>query len=137
MSLLGAIADSEDAAISGAPEFAIALRTQLLVGAASYAIQEQPEYEAAFGRPGGGGAGEEEAQEMLVGRLVLVPQGVLNPPSNPPLEQGPSTNSINARQQGELLTPCQLLCRGVWLAQGHALKGFQELSSCSCFRADT
>jgi hypothetical protein len=43
LSLVGVIADAEELAISGAPEFAIALRTQLLVGAASYAIQVRPE----------------------------------------------------------------------------------------------
>ncbi len=50
LSFLGLIADSEDHQISGAPEFGLALRTQLLVGGDTYAIQKQPEYEAAFGR---------------------------------------------------------------------------------------
>ncbi|GBF89796.1 hypothetical protein Rsub_02966 [Raphidocelis subcapitata] len=66
LSLLGLIADAQEQELSGAPEFAIALRTQLLVGGSTYAIQAQPEYEAAFGRPdaadgGGGGGGEGEA----------------------------------------------------------------------------
>jgi len=49
LSFAGLIADSEDLQITGAPEFGLALRTQLLVGGGTYAIQEQPEYAAAFG----------------------------------------------------------------------------------------
>ncbi|KAI8470399.1 MAG: hypothetical protein J3K34DRAFT_510286 [Monoraphidium minutum] len=69
LSLAGVIADSDDQQITGAPEFAIALRTQLLVGGTTYAIQAQPEYEAAFGRPdagdGGGGDGDGDAHVQV------------------------------------------------------------------------
>jgi hypothetical protein len=46
--MLGVIADNEDTVHTGAPEFPVAVRTQLLVGEASYAIQDQPAYAAAF-----------------------------------------------------------------------------------------
>lgn len=69
LSLLGLIANAERAVASGAPEFAIALRTQLLVGGDTYAIQAQPEYEAAFGRPeAAGGDGEVQVGARARGR---------------------------------------------------------------------
>lgn len=46
--MLGVIADNEDTVHTGAPEFPVAVRTQLLVGEVSYAIQDQPAYAAAF-----------------------------------------------------------------------------------------
>lgn len=48
LNMLGVIADNEDTVHTGAPEFPVAVRTQLLVGEASYAIQDQPAYAAAF-----------------------------------------------------------------------------------------
>lgn len=46
--MAGLIADDEDTQHTGAPEFSVAVRTQLLVGEASYAIQDQPAYATAF-----------------------------------------------------------------------------------------
>lgn len=46
--MLGLVADNEDMQHTGAPEFPVAVRTQLLVGEASYAIQDQPAYATAF-----------------------------------------------------------------------------------------
>lgn len=48
--MVGVIADKMDDEVTGVPEFPIAVRTQLLVGESSYAIQAQPEYAAAFTR---------------------------------------------------------------------------------------
>lgn len=48
--MVGVIADKEEAEVSGVPEFPVAVRTQLLVGESSYAIQAQPTYAAAFSR---------------------------------------------------------------------------------------
>lgn len=48
LNMAGLIADAEDTQQTGAPEFPVAVRTQLLVGEASYAIQDQPAYAAAF-----------------------------------------------------------------------------------------
>eukprot|EP00878_Enallax_costatus_P038361 GHUV01043572.1.p1 GENE.GHUV01043572.1~~GHUV01043572.1.p1 ORF type:complete len:312 (+),score=102.46 GHUV01043572.1:276-1211(+) len=50
LSMVGVIADDEDDEVTGVPEFPIAVRTQLLVGESSYAIQAQPQYTAAFTR---------------------------------------------------------------------------------------
>jgi hypothetical protein len=46
--MLGLVADREDTQHTGAPEFTVAVRTQLLVGETSYAIQDQPAYATAF-----------------------------------------------------------------------------------------
>jgi hypothetical protein len=56
LSLAGVIEDKEEQQLTGVPEYHVALRTQLLHGATSYAIQEQAEYSEAFRRD----AGEEE-----------------------------------------------------------------------------
>jgi hypothetical protein len=48
LNMAGLIADDEDTQHTGAPEFSVAVRTQLLVGEASYAIQDQPAYATAF-----------------------------------------------------------------------------------------
>ncbi|MFM7274780.1 MAG: DUF481 domain-containing protein, partial [Gammaproteobacteria bacterium] len=66
LSQLGLVSEPGEAASlssTGAPEFGVALRSQLLVGEGSYAIQEQPNYAAAFfardgGGDGGGGDGD-------------------------------------------------------------------------------
>jgi hypothetical protein len=50
LSAAGVIDDKDEAHLSGAPEFNLALRMQLLVGSTSYAIQQQSEYRAAFVR---------------------------------------------------------------------------------------
>lgn len=50
LSMAGAIEDKDETHLSGAPEFNLALRMQLLVGSTSYAIQQQSEYQAAFVR---------------------------------------------------------------------------------------
>ena len=85
LSLLGVTADAGDdrgGGPSGAPEFGVALRTQLLVGGDTYAIQAQPEYAAAFGRPddaadgvgsksGGGGGGKSGDGDEVVAEVAL------------------------------------------------------------------
>lgn len=48
LNMAGLVADAEDTQQTGAPEFPVAVRTQLLVGETSYAIQDQPAYAAAF-----------------------------------------------------------------------------------------
>jgi hypothetical protein len=50
--MLGLVADNEDTQHTGAPEFPVAVRTQLLVGEASYALQDQPAYATAFTKMG-------------------------------------------------------------------------------------
>lgn len=60
LNMAGAIEDNEEAELSGVPEFPVAVRTQLLVGEASYAIQEQPSYAAAFART------EDAVEDVLV-----------------------------------------------------------------------
>lgn len=62
---LGVLAAEEEVGLTGAPEYTVALRTQLLVGAPTYAIAGQEEYQEAFRaddgdvmvQVGGGGAG--------------------------------------------------------------------------------
>jgi hypothetical protein len=54
------IEDEDEGELSGVPEFPVAVRTQLLVGEASYAIQEQPSYAAAFART------EDAVEDVLV-----------------------------------------------------------------------
>lgn len=46
----GLLTDKEETEVSGVPEFPVAVRTQLLVGETSYAIQAQPAYAAAFSK---------------------------------------------------------------------------------------
>lgn len=48
LNMAGVISDKEETQTTGAPEFPVAVRTQLLVGQISYAIQDQPAYAAAF-----------------------------------------------------------------------------------------
>lgn len=49
--MTGVTVDKEqEPEVSGAPEFPVAVRTQLLVGESSYAIQAQPMYASAFTR---------------------------------------------------------------------------------------
>ncbi|WIA18083.1 hypothetical protein OEZ85_009564 [Tetradesmus obliquus] len=60
LNMAGAIEDNEEAELSGVPEFPVAVHTQLLVGEASYAIQEQPSYAAAFART------EDAVEDVLV-----------------------------------------------------------------------
>jgi hypothetical protein len=60
LNTLGLIEDSDEGELSGVPEFPVAVRTQLLVGEASYAIQEQPSYAAAFART------EDAVEDVLV-----------------------------------------------------------------------
>jgi hypothetical protein len=50
LNMLGLIADDEESHQTGAPEFNVAVRTQLLVGETSYAIQDNPAYAAAFAK---------------------------------------------------------------------------------------
>jgi len=50
LNMMGLVPDKEDTQHTGAPEFPVAVRTQLLVGETSYAIQDQPAYAAAFTR---------------------------------------------------------------------------------------
>lgn len=50
MSLAGVIEDQEDLGLTGAPEFIVAVRTQLMLGESSYAIQLQPAYAHAFAK---------------------------------------------------------------------------------------
>eukprot|EP00775_Hariotina_reticulata_P002590 gene2590-2892_t len=50
LSCLGRISDQECTEESGLPDFPLAVRTQLLVGETSYAIQAQPSYAAAFSK---------------------------------------------------------------------------------------
>lgn len=50
LNMMGLVPDKEDTHQTGAPEFPVAVRTQLLVGETSYAIQDQPAYAAAFTR---------------------------------------------------------------------------------------
>jgi hypothetical protein len=47
-SFLGVFPESDKLKLSGAPEFTVAMRTQLLVGQSTYAIQQSPEYAHAF-----------------------------------------------------------------------------------------
>lgn len=68
LSLLGVIADAEDATLSGAPDFPVAVRTRLLVGEATYAIREQPSYAAAFRR-------DADAGDDVLVRVVLRQRG--------------------------------------------------------------
>ena len=55
LSLAGFIEDKEEQQLTGVPEYYVALRTQLLHGATSYAIQEQAEYAEAIRRDAGEG----------------------------------------------------------------------------------
>ena len=45
---LGMGSENERLKLTGAPEFTVAVRTQLLVGQSTYAIQSSPEYAHAF-----------------------------------------------------------------------------------------
>jgi hypothetical protein len=60
LNTVGLIEDNDEGELSGVPEFPVAVRTQLLVGEASYAIQEQPSYAAAFART------EDAVEDVLV-----------------------------------------------------------------------
>lgn len=88
LNLLGLVADKEDTHATGAPQFPVAVRTQLLVGQTSYAITQQAAYAAAFSRAGSdegvaAAAGGDAAVEVQValraaagpGRQAKEPRG--------------------------------------------------------------
>lgn len=58
--MIGVIEDKEEAEVNGLPEFPVAVRTQLLVGETTYAIQSQPAYAAAFTKT------EDAVEDVLV-----------------------------------------------------------------------
>jgi hypothetical protein len=83
LNMAGLIADAEDTQQTGAPEFSVAVRTQLLVGQASYSILEQPAYSAAFTRMEGSTEHEVQVQVRVEQCGPARVQALLAPP--PPL----------------------------------------------------
>ncbi|KAF8062000.1 Pigl [Scenedesmus sp. PABB004] len=89
LSAVGVIADSEGGEASGVPEFGVAVRTQLLVGESSYAIQDQPSYAAAFARDDGV-VGDVLVQVVMRTGAEKLTGSRAKPPATPPPQQAAS-----------------------------------------------